>query len=442
MIKTPAFDIAKSEKKIAKTDKNSGPGFFHSGIILNPFTKRFQKTLFRILLAGIGIILAILVLKIVLRVSQEKTFDLSSCQAQDRQFHHVMITNTSCRFKTDEWDIVYNINNLGLRNAEIGDITRGSFRILILGDSFVQGHGVETSDSFVKVLEKKLNLTHSNLSYEVVNAGVFGYSPLVEYLYLYNRGLELKPDFVVLAFSLTDFWEDRKRFAELKASYPDLSEDQIEQKISLGQAEFDFEKINMASKNGANQKVILPQVSYQLKQWLRTNFKTYAIGADFVKKRNQPVQQDILYQGDIDKDIVAIIRGNKISDDDWQKLWELPIAHIELVNNLLREKGIPLMVIAIPDAFQVSDREWPGRKALGIKQNFQDPREPYQVELSKRLTTAGIPFLDLLPDFQNSNQYPLYFTGDGHWRKAGHKLAADIIYNALKSRELDYLLHK
>ena len=401
-----------------------------------------QQLIKKSLAAFLGLLLGLAVIESVLRIFEKKTYDLGACTSLDKYLHHVMIPNKTCRFKTDEWDVTYKFNSLGLRDDEINlEKPWDEFRILVLGDSFVQGHGITQDKTFVKLLEKNLK-EKTGKKFRVINAGVYGYSPLVEYLLLKKEGLLLNPDLVILAFNGTEFFEDRQRFFEIKKSFLNLTDEELDGKIKQGTAEFNFEKINMASKSSANQKVVLPQVSYQLKQWLRTNFKTYATLADFVKKRNQPIQQDVLYQGDIDKDIVAIIRGNKISDDDWQKLWELPIAHIELMNNLLTERSIPLMVIGIPDAFQVSDREWPGREALGIKQNFKDPRGPYQAELSERLTMLGIPFLDLLPDFQNSNQYPLYFTGDGHWREAGHKLAADIIYNALKSTKFDYLLHK
>ena len=42
----------------------------------------------------------------------------------------------------------------------------------------------------------------------MINTGVGSYSPLLEYLYLKNGGLDLQPDIVVLNFDLSDVWDD------------------------------------------------------------------------------------------------------------------------------------------------------------------------------------------------------------------------------------------
>lgn len=85
------------------------------------------------------------------------------------------------------------------------------------------------------------------------------------------------------------------------------------------------------------------------------------------------------------------------------------------------------MVVAIPDAMHVSDREWPGRKALGFENHLVDNRPPFGNELARRLGRLGIPVLNLLPSFKESNVFPLYFKNDGHFRESCHKLADKII---------------
>ncbi len=145
------------------------------------------------------------------------------------------------------------------------------------------------------------------------------------------------------------------------------------------------------------------------------------------------VQQDAMYQGDMDKDIVALVRGDKISDQDWETLWELPVRHLDYMSELLRSKNIPFLVVIIPDGAQVSDREWPNKKALGYPEHFVDPRGPYGAELQKRLKGHNILFSGLLEYFIKSNIFPLYFTYDGHFRESGHELAAQIIFERIKA---------
>lgn len=395
--------------------------------------KMFKK---KIIVAGLlfatGITISILTLEFLLRYTEKKIYDLSSCVSLDKNLHHVMIPNSKCRYKTPEWDVAYQINNLGLRNNEITPKGKDTFRVLFLGDSYVQGHGLETNQSFVNILENKLNNDNSSQKIEVINAGVFGYSPLIEYLFLKEIGLSLEPDLVITGFNVSDFYEDRKRFVELKTSYPNLSDEELEQKIKNGEALFNFSLINQSAVSEPTQKVYLPALSFSVKQRLRENSKIYKTVSDFIKKRNQPVQQDVLHQGDMDLDFAAIMRGSKIKEEDHQRLWDLPLKHLVMLEEALDQKNIPFVIFTIPDATQVSDREWPNRKALGYVQHFQDTRLPFQEVLKEKLKDSKIIILDPLEEYKFSKDFPLYFPIDGHFNQKGHKLAGDFLFQKTK----------
>ncbi|MDO8487513.1 MAG: hypothetical protein Q7S45_04415 [Candidatus Curtissbacteria bacterium] len=430
MIKTITDDVTKGKKEIGKSNKNRV--FKHVRAILIFPKKRIQRFLIRAGIVFTAIIAAIIILEIGLRVFEKKIYDLSPCQSLDENFHHVMVQNSICRSKTDEWDIIYKINGVGLRGDDISSKKPAdTFRVLVLGDSFVQGYGVEFENSFPKILEKELNSQDFSKKVEVTGAGVLGYSPLLEYLYLKEKGLAFNPDLVILAFNQTDFWDDRQRFSELKLSYPNLNARKIEELVSKGEAKFDFSKINKSPGNWPQQKIYLPGISYQIKTWLSSNLRTYKTIVDFVKKRSMPVQQDSVNEGDIDRDILAIERGSKLSDESYSKLWELPVKHIAMMKSLLDQSKIPFVVMAIPDAMQVSDQEWPGRKALGFDNHLADTRPPFEDELARRLEDINTPVINLLPGFKASNIFPLYFKYDGHWRESGHKLAGEIIVTYL-----------
>lgn len=428
MIKPRADDVTEGKKKVAESEEKSGSCPFHFSSILNNFSKRIQKSA-KIFLTVLAIFGALAVVEGALRIQGREKYDFSACQSLDRDFHHVMIPNSVCRFKTEEWDITYKINSLGLRDEEVDVKNYSKFRILLLGDSFAQGHGVQREDSFPEILEQILERQGAS-NFEVVNTGVFGYSPLVEYLYLAKRGLSMNADLIIVAVTLTDFFEDRQRFSELSVSYPDKTNGEIKELIATGEAKFNWGNINTGGTNTVKSKT--PELIFKIKQYLRRNFKVYQRLTDVLKRLNQLEQPDILYQGDIDRDIVALIRGDKIKQDDWERLWDLPISHLTLMKELLDKVGVPLVVVGVPDAFDVSPREWPGRRGLAIPIDFNDPRGPWQKELEKRLAAVGIPYIDLLPEFKASGIYPLYFSNDGHFRESGHKLAAEIIFEKLQ----------
>lgn len=97
------------------------------------------------------------------------------------------------------------INSLGLRNPELSYAKPpGRYRILVLGDSWTFGYRIAERDCFPRQLERRLNerarLRGDPPRFEVINAGVIGYSTTQEAAYLRVRGHRFSPDLVVVAY--------------------------------------------------------------------------------------------------------------------------------------------------------------------------------------------------------------------------------------------------
>jgi len=89
----------------------------------------------------------------------------------------------------------------------------GAYRIVILGDSFAFGYGLDNHETLAYRLETLLNKDENGPAYEAVNLGVSGYGTDQEYLVLLKEGVRYSPDLVLLVFFTTnDFAEaDHKR---------------------------------------------------------------------------------------------------------------------------------------------------------------------------------------------------------------------------------------
>jgi len=97
------------------------------------------------------------------------------------------------------------INNLGMHGPKRSkEKPKGAYRILVLGDSIAFGIGVKHNETFSADLERRLRLGNPGHTIEVLNGGVIGYNTEQEYNYLVERGLELEPDAVVLAYCPND----------------------------------------------------------------------------------------------------------------------------------------------------------------------------------------------------------------------------------------------
>ena len=100
-------------------------------------------------------------------------------------------------FRTD-----FHTNALGLRGEEVRN--DGSVRILAVGDSCTWGWRVDQDKSFPALLQKRLDGQFGTQRYQVINAGVPGFTSLQGLRYLRERGMALAPDIVIIALGFND----------------------------------------------------------------------------------------------------------------------------------------------------------------------------------------------------------------------------------------------
>jgi hypothetical protein len=138
----------------------------------------------------------------------ERPFPRSREQAlfwrYDAQLGWSQRPGASGRFETRAFRSSVSINSKGLRDGE-HEYARGDprRRVLVLGDSFAWGYGVEQGERFSEVLERDHGA-------EVINAGVSGYSTDQELLFYRSEGAKYEVDLVVLLFCGNDETENYK----------------------------------------------------------------------------------------------------------------------------------------------------------------------------------------------------------------------------------------
>jgi hypothetical protein len=120
-------------------------------------------------------------------------------------------------------DYLINTNNLGLRDSSVRDLEKEKVYSIVIGDSFVEGTGLDYEDTLVGILNKKLNYeTFKN--FEFLNAGVASYSP---YIYkekiksLINSNNWLNVNSVVILYDKSDVGDNLKYINKPK-SFPTI----------------------------------------------------------------------------------------------------------------------------------------------------------------------------------------------------------------------------
>lgn len=105
--------------------------------------------------------------------------------------------NTISYYETSEFKFTAKINKYGFRDRDFNVDKINKQRIIIIGDSFTYGWGVNIEESWPKILE--YNLVNRGFDLEICNLGKPGGSP-ADYVNIAERAIPiLKPDVVVVA---------------------------------------------------------------------------------------------------------------------------------------------------------------------------------------------------------------------------------------------------
>ena len=116
---------------------------------------------------------------------------------QHRPNTHAFLLGVDCK-----------INSLGLRDYEITtNKPPGTYRIVVLGDSFTFGWGVHFDETFPKLLEKSFNANPPSPNwkkYQVINTGIGNYNTAQELASLKDKWLALDPDMIIDCWCVND----------------------------------------------------------------------------------------------------------------------------------------------------------------------------------------------------------------------------------------------
>jgi len=120
-------------------------------------------------------------------------------------------------FKPNVRQPLFRTNSAGLLGPEIArEKPPGVYRILLLGDSTPVGLGLQRRrEAFGEQLIALLRLRHPDLTFELINAAVSGYTSQQGLLFLQHHGLPYAPDLVLTYFgnndaSVSGFISDRE----------------------------------------------------------------------------------------------------------------------------------------------------------------------------------------------------------------------------------------
>lgn len=298
-------------------------------------------------------------------------------------------------FKAGEFQVEGRVNSIklnsrGFRDREHGnsDAREDRRRILLLGDSFTWGYGVEFSDIFFERIHKR------NPDYEFINTAHCGYGIEQAYLTAGSYAAEYKPDAVLLMFVLNDFAYITQRSAHgYQKPYFTINEKGLELKnVPVPDRE--------EPAGGKTEK--------------KAKFnRKYLYNHSLLFKLFEDAREDLQYR-----------IGIKKADDFYEKSnpkWVVGERILEKIKESCDAHGVKLLIAVVPNKLQLY--------------TFYDSGSPQEM-LVEFCRKRSIPCLDMLPFFRDKfeeDREELYFKRDPHWNEAGHMLASQLLENFLET---------
>ena len=182
----------------------------------------------RCLLVLVGLVLGVCLGELVLRALRIapaiKSVDLDAddCVYQRSQ-NPILGFELKPNYASDNPDFVSTYertNGFGFRDLPrkphaSADVTR----ILLVGDSVVEGYGLPFEQTLAVQIQNLFDQQKSSEQYEVLNFGVSAYCTRAEVELLEKRGLQFRPDYVVLVFVENDFDNFNREAFPLQSTY-------------------------------------------------------------------------------------------------------------------------------------------------------------------------------------------------------------------------------
>ncbi len=275
---------------------------------------------------------------------------------------------------------------------------KGVRRVVILGDSFVDGSEVDDRETFTWLMQEKLD------SIEVINLGVYGYSTAQELFALKKFAMRYDPDIVLVMTMTNDFTDNLLNFSAFGPSprYTLKDDSLVLEDTDDSAAEKVFKEIN------------LPVPA--LKFFHQHSYLYYALNQFIYQRLNAEKIEKII--------------NNERKELNRQDQEYLYLQIINKMKQVCDRSGVEFWVFFV----------------YPQKQLLDDEHSPSST-LEEQMAKMGINVVDLFPflrskELNNPTDKSLYYVEDFHWNTRGHKYVAELLSEWIKTWDKNRIVTK
>jgi len=309
------------------------------------------------------------------------------------------------------------ISSQGLRDDEVTvPKPKGTFRILVLGDSVTYGVDVLKSQAFPDRLEGFLRDQFSE-SVEVINAGVSGYTAYNELQYYLTQGRKFEPDLVIVASCMNDVVNPRLHWDFTGEMINNIPEGAI--------PNHDYDLNHVLPKMQRRKKTQSLNID-KGKLSLLENSRLYNSLRWRIRRLFQAKTENI---PNVKSEIPTFITGEdtlsiEVLCDEFSSEWRWLTSVYDQLRRAVKADKATLIIVIFPLAYQL-DKNYPFLP---------------QANFAQYCRKNSIYCIDLLTSFKQHPKEDIFFLNASryydiwHLTKYGHDLCAKEISNFLKEK--------
>ena len=328
-------------------------------------------------------------------------------------------------YRRREYTVEVAINSHGLRDPERGHEARpGTFRLLALGDSFVEAYGVPLEMTVTQVLEA--GLRREGCAAEVINGGTNGYSTDQEYLFYGSEGIKYAPRIVVLFFHYNDIvYNERQEYFGAPKPALEIGGGHLRvHRYPVREPPARTAPHETQDDDGEGGSALLAWVRDRFWYGAPRGYNALARLGFWKPMPQVPVRLELrVYQRSRVPDIEAA--------------WEKTAAILAALARETDTHGARFLVVGVPSRLEVDEKSWELTQALYRVDDSVWDRRQVMRRLAEIGRAASFPVLDvterLRQGYRGFGARP-YYTYDGHWTPRGHALVAAEVLGFLGAR--------
>ena len=280
-------------------------------------------------------------------------------------------------------------------------------RVVLLGDSYAFGLGVNEEDGVASVLEEKLS--ERQLSVAVLNTGVISYSPYLQRAAFHEVARHYEPTLTILLLDLNDIGDDHQYRRE------NTSDDS---------SDLAFDVPEVASRDSLCARLAICRALEPLWDRLRKPAQ--------VLSKMRGSSDDAYDYYDFEAEVAGQVERNRFFVlrhplSDTRPYFEFTLSNLEAIARDVQAEGSDFLLVVLPRYFHWDDSEAPNnweRERYAVDEPHEDVYLEFFDEAANRV---DFPVWSLLPAFRGAEHGPLVFDHDPHWNAAGHRVAGETL---------------